>query len=123
MELVVSERELLIAVALTAIVYLTLLLIALVRRPWRATPAQSILSADIYAEMAELRQRVEMLELAHSQRAESSVGVPDDPVYASADRLIKQGVAAEEVAGRLGLSRAEVDLIAVLQRDKGGASQ
>lgn len=126
MAIVISERELLIAVALTALVYVLLLLGLLLRRHWRGaaqTSAPHDELAPLRAELSGLRQRVEQLEAQIARGAEVSAEAPDDPVYASADRLIKQGLSADEVAGRLGLSRAEVDLIAVLQRDKGVPGQ
>jgi hypothetical protein len=125
-EIVVTQRELLIAVVLAALIYLVASVLAAWRGARRARRAEAMFLADpgpataSATEMAEMRERlaklgerVAALEGMLGAPAEADPGI-DDPVYGPAARMVKQGMPVDEVASRLGLSRAEIDLIEVL---------
>jgi hypothetical protein len=77
-------------------------------------------SRSLQSELAEIKQRVACLEAQINSRA-STVGddAPEDPLYSIALRLIKAGLPFDEIAARVGISRAEVELIQVLNRESG----
>lgn len=124
--LVVTQRELLIAVVLAALIYLLASALGAWRAARGANPGEprseaSMLPAAASAtELAEtqerlvkLGQRVEALERMLGARGDDPPTL-DDPVYGPAALMVKQGMPVDEVASRLGLSRAEIDLIEVL---------
>ncbi len=118
LNLVVTWREAVVLLALVALVYLAGVLLGMIRgRSNHEKPSNPDAGfSRMRTEIETLRLRVDAIEknLSNSHHAESPSA---DPIYDSAQRLIKQGLTADEVAGRLGLSRAEVDLIAVLHGD------
>ncbi len=120
LNLVVTWREAVVLLALVALVYLAGVLLGMIRgRSSHDKPSNP--GADfsrMRTEIETLRLRVDSIE-QRFQNVEESDRPSNDPLYDSAQRLIKQGLSAHEVAGRLGLSRAEVDLIAVLHRENG----
>lgn len=73
---------------------------------------------DIQCELYELKQRVACLEAQINNRAQMLSDVsPEDQQYNIALRMIKDGLPFDEIAARVGISRAEVDLIQVLNRE------
>ncbi len=118
LNLVVTWREIVVLLALVILVYLAGVLLGMIRgRSNHDKPSSPDAGfSRMRTEIETLRLRVDAIEknLSNSQHAESPSA---DPLYDSAQRLIKQGLSADEVAGRLGLSRAEVELIAVLHGD------
>jgi hypothetical protein len=122
-DIVITQRELLIAVVLAALFYLLLMLFGILRSALRrsthteptAMPATQPDRAAIEARLDQFDQRLARLEASLGTTTGDEIQA-DDPVYGPAVRLIKDGMPVDDVAGRLGLSRAEVDLIAVLHR-------
>jgi len=119
--IVLTWRELLIAVILATLVYL--LEVAVFSRRRRAkgggeTPGQQ---ADALSELtrlrdelANLRQRLEGLE-ARLQSVPTEKAAEDTP-YGRAVRLARDGCTAQELASRCGISRGEAELIIALNR-------
>lgn len=119
--IVLTWRELLIAVILATLVYL--LEIAVFSRRRRAkgaaeTPGQQ---ADALSELdrlrdelATLRQRLEGLE-ARLDSALTDKAAEHTP-YGRAVRLAREGYTAQELASRCGISRGEAELIIALNQ-------
>jgi hypothetical protein len=123
MSWLMTWREGILLIALGILVYLAGVLFGMARKLARVSsaPERDVLLTGLCAEVEALKARVELLEEGTPARPEG-VGSAADPLYESAQKLIKQGVGVDEVAARLGLSHAEVDLIAVLHRDRGVSS-
>lgn len=117
-EILITERDVLLAVAIAAIVYSFLLLFAWLRQS-RAAVLGGKRESSALAELADLRARVERLERRLDEAPEVVPDSGQDTLYGDASRLVEKGLSVDEVAARLGLSRAEVDLIAAL---RGGES-
>lgn len=113
---VFTGRELLLAVVLATLVYL--LEVWLLSRRSRGKPA-TLSEARIKAlesEIEVLKQRLQALEemppIGSSLDARANT-------YADAQRMAREGVAPRELAGSLGISRGEAELIVALQRAEG----
>lgn len=122
MEFVVTWRELLIAVVLATAVYLfEVLLFSRRRRPGRAAPAGRPGTeaggelARLGEELAGLRRRVEVLEGQLSRDAMPGP-MEEDSAYGRAVRMAREGLPAQDVATRCGISRGEAELIIALNR-------
>lgn len=117
--IVITWRELLIAVILASLVYL--LEVAVFSR-WRRNkaavePAADAVTVEITRlrdDLAALRERVDAMEsrlaAATSERPE------EDTPYSRAVRLAREGLTAQELASRCGISRGEAELIIALNR-------
>ena len=101
-------------ILLVAIGYLLYALLNMLHANRRA-PMSDIESLRV--QMEALQRRLEALESRQPQAAPVGEDEPFDAPYASAARMLNDGIPCEEVAGRLGMSRAEVELIAVLRRE------
>jgi hypothetical protein len=110
---VFTGRELLLAVVLATLVYL--LEVWLLSRPGKrlkAAPADSRVTA-LEAEIEQLKQRLQALE---EQPPIGSTLDQRGATYADAQRMAREGAPALELAGSLGISRGEAELIVALQR-------
>jgi len=121
--LVITWRELLIAVILASLIYL--LEVAVFSQRRSASAAREPMSESTMVELGRLReeiaalhQRIEALELrlapATSERPE------EDTPYGRAVRLASEGLTAQELASRCGISRGEAELIIALKRAASG---
>jgi hypothetical protein len=112
-----SGRELLIFVILAAVlatvVYLLETLLFSRRRKPAASPALDARIEALQGELATLTARVESLEA--KPPVESALDT-QATTYAEAMRLAREGASAQELAGQLGISRSEAELIIALQR-------
>lgn len=113
--LTLSGRELLVFVILavlfaTVIYLLETLLFSRRRRP--AAPPDARIEA-LQDELAALQARVENLEA--KPPVESALDT-QATTLASAMRMAREGASAQELAGQLGISRSEAELIIALQR-------
>jgi hypothetical protein len=112
-----TGRELLVfvilAVVLATVVYLLETLLFSRRRKPAATPELDARLAALRDELAALRARVESLEA--KPPLESALDT-QATTYAEAMRMAREGVPAQELAGHLGISRSEAELIIALQR-------
>lgn len=112
-----SGQELLVfvilAVVFATVVYLLETLLFARRRKPDATPHLDAALAAMRGELDALRERVEKLE------EKPPVGSALDTqaaTYAEAMRLAREGHSAQELAGRLGISRGEAELIISLRQ-------
>lgn len=119
--IVLTWRELLIAILLATLVYL--LEVAVFSRRRRSREAVEIprqqgeASSEVVRlrdEVANLRLRLEALE-ARLESATSEKPAEDTP-YGRAVRLAREGITAQELASRCGISRGEAELIIALNR-------
>ena len=112
-----TGRELLVvvilAVVLATVVYLLETLLFSRRRKPDATPRLDARIEALQCELAALDARVENLEA--KPPLESALDT-QATTYAEAMRLAREGVSAQELAGHLGISRGEAELIIALQR-------
>ncbi len=116
-QLTFSGQELLVfvilAVVFATVVYLLeTLLLARRRKPETTSHLDAAMSA-LRGELDELKERVEKLE------EKPPVGSALDTqaaTYAEAMRLAREGHSAQELAGRLGISRGEAELIISLRQ-------
>jgi hypothetical protein len=110
-----SGRELLIFVILAAVLagalYLLDALVLSRRRAPSAVPDARLQALE--AEVVALRARVERLEA--KPPVESALDT-QAATYAEAMRLARAGLPAAELAGQLGISRSEAELIIALRR-------
>jgi hypothetical protein len=110
---VFTGRELLLAVVLATLVYLLeVWLLSRRAKRLRATPADTRVAA-LEAEVELLKQRLQALE------EQPPIGLNVDQrgsTYADAQRMAREGAPALELAGSLGISRGEAELIVALQR-------
>ena len=111
-----SGRDLLVfvilAVVLATVVYLFEVLLFSPRRKPGPRPALNGRLELLQAELAALRERVERLEA--KPPLESALDT-QATTYAEAMRLAREGASAPELAGQLGISRSEAELIIALQ--------
>lgn len=106
-----TGRELLLAVVLATLVYL--LEVWLLSRRGKPGRDVAVRIAALEREVEVLKQRLQMLE------DEPPVGSSLDSrtaTYADAQRMAREGAPALELAGSLGISRGEAELIVALQR-------
>lgn len=115
--LVITWRELLIAVILASLIYLLEAAIFSRRRRTRAEPAADPAMTEITRlreELAALRQRMDAVE---SRLAAAVTERPEENTpYGRAVRLAREGLTAQELASRCGISRGEAELIIALNR-------
>ncbi|MCS6785943.1 MAG: DUF2802 domain-containing protein [Thiobacillaceae bacterium] len=119
--IVISWRELLVAVILASLIYLLEAAVFTRRRrmqsdtaaqtPAAGPDAQAV--AELRAEVAQLSRRLEQLEARLQQNAPQR---EDDTPYGRAVRLAREGLSAQELASRCGISRGEAELIIALNR-------
>lgn len=102
-----------LAVVLATVVYLLETLLFARRRKPGATPQADARIAALQADLAALKTRVEHLEA--KPPVESALDT-QAVTYAEAMRLAREGVTSLELAGQLGISRSEAELIIALQR-------
>lgn len=118
--IVLTWRELLIAIVLATLVYLLeVAVFSRLRRPkgqGEATMSDSTVQelSQLRAEVASLRQRLDSLE-AQLKSAAANKAAEDTP-YGRAVRLAREGLTAQELANRCGISRGEAELIIALNR-------
>ncbi len=117
--IVLTWRELLAAIVLATLIYLLEVVLFSRRRRDKATgdaqgEALTTELARLRAELAELRQRQEALEAR--LEAAASDKTADDTPYGRAVRLAREGLTAQELASRCGISRGEAELIIALHR-------
>ena len=110
---VFTGRELLLAVVLATLVYL--LEVWLLSRRGKRTKTAPVDSrvAALEAEIELLKQRLQTLE---EQPPIGSTLDQRGATYADAQRMAREGLPAQELAGSLGISRGEAELIVALQR-------
>ena len=110
-DFVFTGRELLLAVILASLVYL-LEVWLFSRRSKGAPPSEKRIKA-LETEIEILKQRLQALEdmppVGSSLDARANT-------YADAQRMAREGTPALELAGSLGISRGEAELIVALQR-------
>ncbi len=111
---VFTGRELLLAVILASLVYL--LEVWLFSRRSKggkgASPSEKRIKA-LETEIEILKQRLQALE--DMPPVGSSLDARTN-TYADAQRMAREGTPAQELAGSLGISRGEAELIVALQR-------
>jgi hypothetical protein len=119
--IVLTWRELLIAIVLATLVYL--LEVALFSRRRRAKGQAEASGhedevsselARLSEELADLRIRLERLEARLASAASDKMA--EDTPYGRAVRLAREGLSAQELASRCGISRGEAELIIALNR-------
>ena len=112
-----TGRELLVFVILAAVLATVLYLLETLlfsrRRKPAATPELDERIEALQGEVAALKARMERLEA--KPPVESALDT-QAATYAEAMRLAREGATAQEVAGQLGISRSEAELIIALQR-------
>lgn len=118
---------LLVAVVLATGVYLLEVLVFSRRRrpadtqvskpaaPQDQTPVFQEELARLREEVSILRRRLDAME-AQTNRLPAPPPVQDDSPYGQAVRMARQGLAAQELAVRCGISRGEAELIIALNR-------
>lgn len=115
-QLTLSGRELLVFVILSGVfatvLYLLETLLFARRRKSAARMEQDARFLALQVELAEVRTRLELLEA--KPPVESSFDT-QAVTYAEAMRLAREGVSASDLAGRLGISRSEAELIIALR--------
>lgn len=111
-----TGRELLLAVVLATLVYL--LEVWLTSRLGKRVSA-SRADARIAALEAELEAMKLRLQALEERPPEGSSLDTRATTYADAQRMAREGVPALELAGSLGISRAEAELIVALNRAEG----
>jgi hypothetical protein len=109
-----TGRELLLAVILATLVYLLETLI-FSRRKTRPSPDLSPRLVDLEKELAEIRTRLERLEI--TPPAGSALDTQSS-IYAEAVRLAREGAQPQDMAAQLGISRSEAELIVALHQVK-----
>ncbi len=107
---------LLVAIVLLLAIYLAVRAVNAVSRAGCGASGD-VDTQGLLEELASLRSRVEQIEKRLDGDSDPVATDEQDSLYQTAQRLIGDGYSVDEVAGRLGLSRAEVDLISVLQRE------
>lgn len=117
--IVISWRELLVAIVLATFIYLLEVWLGSRRR--RAGADKAARGEDIAVELARLRedvmairQRLDTLE-TRVGAAPSQTPEAETP-YGRAVRLAREGLAAQELANCCGISRGEAELIVALHR-------
>lgn len=111
-----TGRELLLAVVLATLVYLLeVWLMSRFGKRAASTRADARISA-LESEVVALKQRLQALE--ENPPADSGLDTRAS-TYADAQRMAREGMAALELAGSLGISRAEAELIVALHRTQG----
>ncbi len=102
-----------LAVVLATVIYLLEALLFSRRRKPVATPELDTRIEALQADLAALKARVESLEA--KPPVESALDT-QAVTYGEAMRLAREGATPQELAGQLGISRSEAELIIALQR-------
>lgn len=117
--IVITWRELLIAIVLASLIYLLEAWLGSRRR--RTSADRAARREDMAAELARvreemmgMRQRLDALE-ARMGSAVSEMPGADTP-YGRAVRLAQEGLPAQELVNRCGISRGEAELIVAMHR-------
>jgi hypothetical protein len=114
-----TGRELLLAVVLASVVYLLEVWLFSRRTKLRTTLTQENRLAVLEAEIAALKQRMASFE----ERPPTGSAFDEDASrYADANRMAREGLPAQELAEKLGISHSEAELIIALQRAEGGSA-
>ena len=117
MEITLTWRELLVAVALASIIYLAGYLLSNRRR--RDSPHLNSAISDHLSRLSEelvlLEKRVEQLESDRIQE-HGSKEPENRSVYDYAVQYAKEGLLPEEIVGRCGISLSEATLIVTMQK-------
>ena len=113
-----TGRELLLAVVLATVVYLFEILLFSRRHKGGNTTESEAKVAALEVEVDALKQRLQTLE--EKPPAGSGLDVRT-ATYADAQRMAREGTSALELAGSLGISRGEAELIIALQRAENGS--
>lgn len=113
-----TGRELLLAVVLATLVYLLEVWLFSRRGKGKTPPLADARIAALEAEISELKQRLQALE---DQPPAGSGLDARAATYADAQRMAREGTPALELAGSLGISRGEAELIVALQRAESGS--
>lgn len=117
--IVITWRELLIAVVLACLFYLAEA--ALFSRLRRKAQARTDTTDGKAAELARLQEEVAGLRLrldALEARVSATHDAAEDTPYGRAARLAREGLTAQELASRCGISRGEAELIVALNRSE-----
>lgn len=120
MEILLTWRELLLAVILASLVYL--LEYTLFSR-WRArkgAASSQAVQGEIQAlrdELAQLRQRLDVLESGKAVNLEQEIDNLSS-IYEHALTYAREGIPAQEIAGLCGISISEATLIVAMQQSK-----
>lgn len=138
MEMNLPLREILIGVVSILVFYGLQKLVGLLRHRGDSASVAEVTEAPSKSEevriesmqrnLVELNKRVSQLE-AKLQEAPPPVSkpdvaaYPDQPVYATATMLARDGLSAAELSERCGISFSEAELIVALNRQKGSAGQ
>lgn len=111
--LIFTGRELLLAVVLATLVYLLEVWLFAKRGNAKSASRVDARLAGLEQEIQTLQQRLQALEA--QPPAGSSLDARTN-TYADAQRMARAGTPAQELAGSLGISRGEAELIVALQR-------
>jgi outer membrane murein-binding lipoprotein Lpp len=119
MEFIFTWRELLVAVILATLVYL--LEVGLLSRRRKGGVRQDGSVAELLAQVARLEREVESLRgRLQAIETRNAPYPPQPPVeetpYARAVRLAREGLPAQELVARCGISHGEAELIVALNR-------
>ena len=120
--IVLTWRELLIAILLATLVYLLEVAVFSRRRRSRGQTETAGHEGEMASELASLREEVadlrRRLEGVEARLAAAEADKPaEDTPYGRAVRLAREGLSAQELASRCGISRGEAELIIALNRD------
>lgn len=117
--IVISWRELLVAIVLATFIYLLEVWLGSRRR--RAGADKAARGEDMAVELARLREEVtamrQRLDTLETRVGATPSKMPEaETPYARAVRLARDGLPAQELANRCGISRGEAELIVALHR-------
>lgn len=117
--IVISWRELLVAIVLATFIYLLEVWLGSRRR--RASVDGAARGESLAAELARLREELMALRQRLDTLEARVMQAPSEPPeaetsYGRAARLAREGLAAQELADRCGISRGEAELIVAMHR-------
>lgn len=122
--LTLTYRELLLGLVLASVIYLLEALLFSRRR--KKTQVMRPLTADnvrlqaLEREIGVLKIRLDALESVPQRTAEDSELDRDANIHIEAVRLARQGLTSSEITARVGIARAEADLIVALHKAEAG---
>ncbi len=115
MELIITWKELLIAIILASVVYLVEQFIASVGRRKKQQPNQAgtgFLDVEtVTRKIVDIEQRVNDLEIKLSLALVGENTGTKNPVFEEAVNYAREGMSASEIASRCGISQDEAALI------------
>jgi cell division protein FtsB len=120
MDINITWRE---AVLLAALGIVLILIASLIVPLWRRADTRSTPDADegehrrLSARVDHLEARLAALETRLASTSSDNQDAPEPTLYETAQALLDRGLDVAEVAHRLGLSTAEVDLLAAMRRE------